>query len=123
MRVLVVDDEREFAEVLTELLRDDGHTVQIAFNGRQALALIASAPAPPDLVLCDVMLPGLSGEALVADLRQRFPWHYLPVVLMSASADPRVPLRDVWFLSKPIDFGELLGLVDRVREPANVSAA
>jgi CheY-like chemotaxis protein len=114
--VLVVDDERPFAAVLAELLTAEGNRVQVAHDGRRAMRILTTQPRFPDVVLCDVMLPGLNGPSLAAELRRRFPNRRLPIVLMSASADPRTDLRDVWFLAKPIDVPELLDLLDRVRE-------
>ena len=110
-RVLVVDDERAFAEVLTELLRDEAYLVQVSFDGRHALDAIDTGALRPDIILCDVMLPGLRGDGFVSELRSRFPDLRLPVVLMSASADPRVQARDVWFLPKPLDFNELIAFI------------
>jgi len=107
-RVLLVDDERAYAEVLTELLHDEEYEVHRVHGGLEALQALADGEGIPDLVLCDVMLPGLRGDRLVYELRSRFPEQRMPVVLMSASADPRVQARDVWFLPKPVDFGDLI---------------
>lgn len=121
-RILVVDDERAFAEILFEMLREEGYSVERAYDGRQALALVA-ANGPPDLVLCDVMLPKLNGAALTSELRRRFPTLPLPVVLMSASADPRLREPNVHFLAKPLDFLELLGLIEMLLGDASRTLA
>jgi CheY-like chemotaxis protein len=121
--VLVVDDERSFAAVVSELLAAEGYRVHTAHDGLSAMRMLATLPRFPDVVVCDVMLPGLSGPRLATELRQRFPRQRLPIVLLSASADPRTDLRDVWFLAKPVDILELLDLLDRVRHlpPAMVN--
>ena len=116
-RVLIVDDEKTFAQIMGELLADEGYSVVHASDGVTALNMLASDYLRPDLVLCDVMLPGLRGDRFVAEVRRRLPRGRLPIVLLSASADPQVRARDVWFLSKPIDFTELLETIERLIEP------
>jgi CheY-like chemotaxis protein len=122
-RVLIVDDEKTFAEIVGELLADEGYAVVRAHDGVTALNMVASNHLRPDVVLCDVMLPGLRGDRFVAEVRRRLPHRRLPIVLLSASADPRVRARDVWFLSKPIDFAELLETIERAVEPASRARA
>jgi DNA-binding response OmpR family regulator len=54
------------------------------------------------------MLPMLRGDRVAAEVRRRFPRQRLPIVLMSASVDPRVELRDVEFMAKPFETVDLL---------------
>jgi CheY-like chemotaxis protein len=126
-RVMLVDDERTFAAIVGELLADEGYSVVRAHDGVTALNMLASERLSPDLLVCDVMLPGLRGDRLAAEVRRRFPHRRLPIVLLSASPNPRVHLPDVWFLPKPIDFKELLNTMDRLvrplrRAPATVAS-
>jgi two-component system response regulator MtrA len=111
MRILVVEDEPAFAEVLTELLVEEGYSVVHIRDGITAMNALAGAKRRPDLILCDVMLPGLRGDRLAAEVRERFPTQRLPILLMSASADPRVVLPDVSFMPKPFDSSDLLSRV------------
>jgi CheY-like chemotaxis protein len=117
-RVLIVDDERAFADVVAELLEEEGYHVIRAYDGITAIQMLSPVRIAPDVILCDVMLPGLSGDRLAAEVRRLFPKRRLPVVLLSASADPHVHLRDVWFLAKPFDLPDLLQLLDGVVRPA-----
>jgi CheY-like chemotaxis protein len=116
-RVLIVDDERTFSEIIGELLVDEGYSVVRAHDGVTALNMLASKRLSLDLVLCDVMLPGLRGDRLAAEVRRRFPKRRLPIVLVSASPSPKVTVPDVWFLPKPIDFKELLETIERLVQP------
>ena len=66
-RILVVDDERDVATMLKFMLEKDGHVVEAAYDGRQALAAMGIEPADaekplPDLVILDVMMPELDGS-------------------------------------------------------------
>ena len=117
-RILIVEDERAFAEVLTELLLDEGYSVAHAREGITALNMLAASKAHrPDLIVCDIMLPGLRGDRFAAEVRRRFPRQRLPILLMSASADPRIELRDVSFVSKPFDSGDLLARIASMLAP------
>ena len=112
-RLLVVDDEPAFVTVLSELLEEEGYEVQVAFDGEQALRLLASGD-PPDLVLTDVMMPRLSGTGLLAEARRLHGGHQLPFLLLSAGPIPRVEDERVIFMEKPLRLDHLLDNVDRV---------
>ncbi len=114
--ILIVEDEPAFAEVLSELLVDEGYSVVKVRDGVTALKMLAGPARRPDMLICDVMLPGLRGDRLAAEIRKRFPRRRLPVLLMSASADPRVGLPDVEFMAKPFETGELLSRIARMLE-------
>lgn len=68
-RILVVDDERDAARILSTLLEQDGHVVRVAYDG--ASALIEAAGEAPDLVLLDLALPDLDGSEVARRLRDR----------------------------------------------------
>jgi DNA-binding response OmpR family regulator len=82
-RVLVVEDEEHLARGLAFNLEAEGYRVELAERGEQALARLFDTSAPPiDLVLLDVMLPGISGFDVVAKLRAEE--HRVPVLLLTA---------------------------------------
>jgi DNA-binding response OmpR family regulator len=107
--ILVVDDERSICDLLAELLADEGYRVNRAYDGLAALA--AAERQRPDLILTDVMMPGLDGVSLVRRLRDR--GVRAPAVLMSAVfAD--VDLPHVRFVPKPFDVDDVLAVVERL---------
>src|SRR4029077_19643021 len=67
-RVLIADDNRDAAESLAMLLRMDGHEVTVAYDGPQALALLAQAQ--PEVALLDIGMPGLNGYEVAQRIRQ-----------------------------------------------------
>jgi DNA-binding response OmpR family regulator len=81
-RIVVVDDDPTVADVVERYLVRDGHTVECAHDGYQALRLIAERP--PDLVVLDLMLPGIDGLEVCRRLRERWP---IPVVMLTALGD------------------------------------
>jgi DNA-binding response OmpR family regulator len=107
--ILVVDDERPICDLLAELFEDEGYLVSRAYDGVAALA--AAERQRPDLILSDVMMPGLDGVSLIHRLRDR--GVRAPAVLMSAVYDD-VDLPKVRFVPKPFDIDELLAVVKRL---------
>jgi DNA-binding response OmpR family regulator len=110
-RVLVVDDERTFTELLATFLEDEGYEVDRAYDGEQALQAL-QVDELPDLVLSDVMLPKLKGTELLALARRRFPAERLPFILLSAGLDPGVRDACASFMAKPLDLDQLLDRVE-----------
>lgn len=82
MRIFVVEDEPKLAAVLADYLRQAGHEPECFDAGDRALA--AAHGAPPDLVLLDVMLPGLDGLAVLRALRE---FTHVPVIMVTARVD------------------------------------
>jgi DNA-binding response OmpR family regulator len=78
-RVLVVDDDETVRDVVRRYLERDGHEVVVAGDGESALQLVARQV--PDLVVLDLMLPGIDGLEVCRRLRQR---HSVPIVMLTA---------------------------------------
>jgi two-component system NtrC family sensor kinase len=115
-RVLVVDDEREIGSLLADVLNLDGHQVEIAENGREALDRLAAGPW--DLVLTDVRMPDMDGFDLYREIERRYPALARRVVFVTGdvlSADSRAFLESSGLptLGKPFAFDDVLGVVRR----------
>ena len=80
--ILVVDDNEINRDLLSRYLERQGHTVQVAHNGRQALEMIATGAF--DLVLLDIMMPELNGYQVLQHLKHSETWRDLPVIMISA---------------------------------------
>lgn len=120
--ILVVDDMLFCRETLAELLRREGHVVELASDGREAL--LALKKRTPDLLLLDVAMPRLDGLALLDTLRRTGRWRELPVVLLTDRADRNAVLRagtlgvQGYLLKSSFDVEKLLALVDQALVPA-----
>ncbi len=113
-RILVVDDEPANIRLLGELLTGEGYGVSVARNGEEALASIAKER--PNLVLLDVVMPGLSGYEVCERLRQTAETRLLPVILVTGARpeEERVQGLDAGadeFLTKPVNREELFARV------------
>jgi len=113
-RVLIVEDDRTVAEVVTRYLEREGYAVESVGDGHEALAR-ADAQLP-DLVVLDIMLPGLDGLEVCRRLRSRAP---IPVVMLTArgSEEDRVLGLDLGaddYVSKPFSPRELTARVKAV---------
>ncbi len=116
-RILVVEDEEMVRNMVCRALEDFGYTVLEAKDGQTALDLLDSQEAPVDLVLCDIVMPGMSGPALGAMIAQRTP--PIPVVYMSGYPSQDVARRqllppDAAFIQKPFRPEDLAAKVRRV---------
>ena len=80
-RILVVEDEPDINNLLARILREEDYKVSQAFSGTEAK--MATEREMPDLILLDLMLPGMSGEELLQDLRENRKSH-IPVIVISA---------------------------------------
>ncbi|NYT63691.1 response regulator [Alcaligenaceae bacterium] len=129
-RILVVDDEIGIRELLSEILYDEGHTIELAENAAQARA--SRLRARPDLVLLDIWMPDTDGVSLLKEWGSQGLLD-MPVIMMSghATVDTAVEatrIGAVDFLEKPITLQKLLktvaaGLARPVVTPAIVAAA
>ncbi|HYJ12541.1 MAG TPA: response regulator [Thermomicrobiales bacterium] len=108
-RILVVEDQPDVAQLIEVVLKGEGHTVAIAADGAQGLML--SRDWDPDLILMDIMLPGVDGGTLITRLREDKETADLPIIAMSASRtlrDRTEELQADALLSKPFDVDALL---------------
>lgn len=106
--ILVIDDDADIGNMLTEALSAQGYAVSRAYSGTEALLVLQNEK--PDLVLLDLMLPGLSGEALLPQIRG------IPVIVVSAKAglDSKVDLLmggAADYITKPFQLRELLARI------------
>jgi DNA-binding response OmpR family regulator len=113
MRVLVVEDERKVASFIGQGLTEEGHTVDVALDGAQALDLALGGP-PYDLIVLDVMLPRRDGFSVLKTLRDRRVPSSILLLTARDSVPDRVTGLDLGaddYLTKPFAFEEFLARV------------
>jgi PAS domain S-box-containing protein len=112
--VLVIEDNVDMSAFISELLRPH-YRVAKAFDGREGLA--RALALQPDLILCDVMMPQLSGDQLVQELRQNPAMDDVPIVMLSAKTEDALRVRLFKsgiqdFINKPFVADEMLARVE-----------
>jgi DNA-binding response OmpR family regulator len=125
--ILCIEDDRETAALISEALTERGFTVGVAHDGREGLAAIMRQI--PDLVLCDVSLPFMSGIDVLERLTEVAPgFGYMPFVFLTALGDHENELKSRRigaddYVTKPVDFDVLAAIVAArlARVPRNVT--
>jgi two-component system alkaline phosphatase synthesis response regulator PhoP len=84
-RILVVDDEPDFASIVQTNLRKEGFEVEVAYDGAEGLEKVKANP--PDAIVLDVMMPEMDGYELCAKLKGDDKYCDIPIVLLTAVAD------------------------------------
>jgi DNA-binding response OmpR family regulator len=106
--ILIIDDDEHISGMLSEALTAEGYTISAAYSGTEALMLLSKEK--PDLILLDLMLPGLSGEKLLPQIKD------IPVIIVSAKADVADKVELLLggaadYITKPFDMQELLARI------------
>ncbi len=112
--ILVVDDSPLSAQLVQTHLERAGYRVDLAQDGDEALTQVASSP--PDLIILDVMMPGLDGFSICERLKADSGTWFIPIILLTALNQPRDRIRGIEagaddFLTKPFNREELLARV------------
>ncbi len=125
IKVLVVDDSRTVVHGLRAVLEQDGYYVMEAYDGMTAIELAKAHQ--PDIILMDVIMPGLNGFQATRKIRKDPSTHSIPIIIISATEQPT---EQFWltklgandFLSKPIIRSDLFTKVETQLYPRQVVA-
>lgn len=116
-RVLVVDDDQDIRESVSEVLAEEGYVVEQAANGREALTKLADRTHPPCLVFLDMTMPVMSGGQLLAALADDGDrLERLPVVVVSANVNLAEIAGARLVLQKPVTLDAILAIAGRFCE-------
>ena len=114
-KILIVDDEKDICEIITEFLEDEGYEASYAFSGRSALGKIRKSR--PDLVFLDIKMAGMDGIETLEQIRKSE--EDLKVVMMTAyssvdTARRAMQLGALDYVSKPFDLKQLSSIINNV---------
>jgi len=121
-RILVIEDEPANIQTLSTLLKERGHQINIATNGRQALEVLERIR--PDLILLDIMMPEMDGFETCRRIKASAPWREIPIIFLTAKTETADIVRGfelgaVDYVAKPFNAHELLA---QQFKPRNVGA-
>ena len=116
-RVLLVDDEEDFVEMLSLRLQEAGEKVSAAYSGEECLDTLAKTHI--DVVVLDIKMPGMDGMETLVEIKKRFPLVEVIMLTGHGSAETAVEgmkLGAFDYLMKPAEFEELTAKLQRARE-------
>lgn len=126
-RIVIVEDERDIAYLVATRLRREGYEVDVAHDGVEGFNLARSAP--PDIVLLDIMLPGMSGTEIASKLRDDPRTAGVPIIMLTAKSEESDIVVGLKFgaddyVTKPFSMSVLVARIDALlRRAASVPAS
>ncbi len=113
-KILVIDNEFEIVEVIGEILNIHGYHTRTAINGREGIA--AAAKFNPDLILCDILMPEISGYEVLDSIRNNPKTHTIPFIFLTAKGGMKDLRKGMLmgaddYLTKPVSAEELIASV------------
>ncbi len=114
-KILVVDDEPDIVYLIKKILEKGGHKVIEAYNGEECLEKVKTEK--PDLILLDIMMPGLDGYDILRILKSKEDTKSITIAILTAKSSDEDKIKSLdeqadWHISKPIDKDKLLDMVD-----------
>ncbi|MCK5533838.1 response regulator [bacterium] len=118
-KILVVDDEFDIVDIVKIFLEGKGYEVVSAYNGEDALKLIQKEK--PDLIILDVLMPGIDGFEVCQKLKSEKDTMFIPIIFLTAKDQ----LADKWkglfmgavgYITKPFEEERLLGKIEKIFE-------
>ncbi len=104
--ILIVDDNKDILFHLKFLLEENNYVVKTAVNGKDALKLLSEIISPPDLIISDIMMPGMNGYDFFAAISNTPLWNRIPFLFLTAKSTPL-----------DIRLGKMLGVDDYITKP------
>nr|WP_244982086.1 response regulator [Corallococcus exercitus] len=115
---MVVDDDPDILEALSEILEAEGFEIRRARNGKEALERLE--PDPPHLILLDLMMPVMDGWEFAQRMRQKPDFAAIPIIVLSADRNVGSKAKDIGamgHLAKPFELNDLLSMVRQSLSP------
>jgi len=111
-RILIIDDEKDIVDMLSEFFTSRGYDVSRAYDGEEGIRKFDSDK--PDVIMCDIKMPRKDGFAFIEEIRSSRKW--VPVIIVSAMSDPTNIMKGYafeadYYISKPINLEETLKVI------------
>lgn len=108
-KILIIDDEKDIVDMLSEFLGQRGYKIYAAFDGEEGLKKFDSES--PDIVMCDLKMPKKDGFEFLQEMRSTRRW--VPIVIVSAMSDPSNIMKGYefeadYYIPKPVNLEETL---------------
>ena len=129
INILLVDDERDFVEILSLRLTDAGHRVRTAFSGQEALSVLAETEGDAlpeiDVIILDIKMPGMDGIETLKQVKAKYP--VVEVILLTGHGAVDTAVKGLKsgafdYLLKPADYEELISKLEAARKQRDAHA-
>lgn len=116
-RILLVDDEKDFSEMLSLRLKEMGEKVTTAFNGKECLEILKEKKI--DVIILDIRMPGMDGIEVLKQVRKKYP--LVEVIMLTGHGSTETAVEGMKlgafdYLLKPADFNDLLTKLEGARK-------
>jgi len=116
-RILLVDDEKDFSEMLSLRLKEMGEKVTIVFNGKECLEILKKKKI--DVIILDIRMPGMDGIEVLKQVRKKYP--LIEVIMLTGHGSTETAVEGMKlgafdYLLKPADFNDLLTKLEGARK-------
>jgi DNA-binding response OmpR family regulator len=116
--VLVVDDDASVRTLVSKALQAKGYEVKEAPDGLAASEVLGAMTRPPDLMICDVMMPTIDGFSLARLVKQHAELRTMPIIFLTAKSQPRDVVQGIQlgarhYVQKPFSIKDLLDKVEK----------
>ncbi|MFO7677918.1 MAG: response regulator [Thermoplasmatota archaeon] len=116
LRIMIVDDEEDIRRSVGQVFQASGYEIITANNGNDCLNKLDDSL--PDLIILDIMMPGMNGWDVAAQLKKNDKWNHIPIVFLTAKADELSigfgGLASVDYIVKPFDILTLKEAVEKI---------
>ena len=114
--ILLIDDDFEYARLLSFYITNQGYTAYSAYNGKEGLE---QAKYHPDLILLDLIMPDMNGYEVCSKLQEDKDTRDIPIIMLTATEDAKehfkkLRLRVDDYITKPFEFKDLLVRIERI---------
>ncbi len=119
IRVLIVDDEKDFVEMLAMRLIESGEKVYEAYDGLGCLEFLEKSPDKVDVVILDIRMPGMDGMETLKEIRKK--WPLIEVIMLTGHGTAKTAVEGMKlgafdYLLKPADFEDLMEKIEGARK-------
>jgi len=111
-KILVVDDDQDVREAVSDFLDDEGFSVRTAVHGADALAQLAAPADLPALIILDLAMPVMNGHEVLRRMACDARLARIPVLVLSATIDDVEPRPGITLLRKPLDSRALVRIIE-----------
>ncbi|MBU4009891.1 MAG: Flp pilus assembly complex ATPase component TadA, partial [Proteobacteria bacterium] len=116
-KILIVDDNEVILKILSGILESEGYLINIATNGTDALKL--TFQEKPDMIITDIIMPGMDGVALIKKLKAQLATRYIPIIVLTAKDEEDAEVESINagaddYITKPINAKRLVARINRL---------